>query len=218
MKYKCLILDHDDTSVESSPKIHYPAFRESMSVLRPQYQNITLEEYFIKNFEPGFSKFLIEELGFSRDEFMIEYKIWRTFTESRIPDFFPGFLDLLFRFKKSGGFIAVVSHSEKDMIVRDYKKHSNILPDIIFGWDNDENKRKPSAYPVKEILKAFSLSEKDVIVIDDLKPGMQMARGSNVAVAAAGWGHKIPVIAEFMKKNCDFYFNSVEELDTFLFN
>ena len=33
--FKCLILDHDDTAVASTPAIHYPAHLEAMRVLRP---------------------------------------------------------------------------------------------------------------------------------------------------------------------------------------
>ena len=29
MKYKCLVLDHDDTVVDSTASIHYPAFLEA---------------------------------------------------------------------------------------------------------------------------------------------------------------------------------------------
>lgn len=28
IKYKCLILDHDDTAVQSTPGIHFPSFVE----------------------------------------------------------------------------------------------------------------------------------------------------------------------------------------------
>ena len=34
-KYVSLVLDHDDTAVMSTPEIHYPAFLETLAVLRP---------------------------------------------------------------------------------------------------------------------------------------------------------------------------------------
>jgi len=217
MKYKCLILDHDDTSVESSPNIHYPAFIDAMKVLRPDRAKMSLEEYFIKNFDPGFSKFLHNELELSKDEILQEYRIWRSFTERMIPSFFPGFLELLKRFKKNGGIITVVSHSEKDIIERDYKEHTNIVPDLIFGWDIDPCKRKPSIYPVVEILETFKLKNNEAIIIDDLKTGLEMAKRSGVKIAGAGWGHKIELITNHMRENCNFYFETVEEFEKFLF-
>ena len=54
MRYKCLVLDHDDTVVDSTASIHYPAFLEALKILRPGVQQITLEEYFEENFDPGF--------------------------------------------------------------------------------------------------------------------------------------------------------------------
>ncbi|HOK48860.1 MAG TPA: hydrolase, partial [Sedimentibacter sp.] len=30
MKYKCLVLDHDDTAVKSTPDIHYPSFVKAL--------------------------------------------------------------------------------------------------------------------------------------------------------------------------------------------
>ena len=34
LRYKCLVLDHDDTAVQSTPEIHYPAFCETVETLR----------------------------------------------------------------------------------------------------------------------------------------------------------------------------------------
>ena len=35
MKYKCLILDHDDTTVNSTAEVNYPALLDTLSHLRP---------------------------------------------------------------------------------------------------------------------------------------------------------------------------------------
>jgi phosphoglycolate phosphatase len=45
LKYKCLILDHDDTSVKSTPDIHYPSFVQALKELRPNEKPITFEEF-----------------------------------------------------------------------------------------------------------------------------------------------------------------------------
>jgi len=44
MRYKCLLLDHDDTVVNSTATIHYPAFLEALRLLRPGV-TISLEDF-----------------------------------------------------------------------------------------------------------------------------------------------------------------------------
>ena len=53
-------------------------------------------------------------------------------------------------------------------------------------------------------------------MVDDLKPGYDMARAAGVDFAAAGWAYDVPEIEAFMRKNCDFYFKTVQEFGTFL--
>jgi phosphoglycolate phosphatase-like HAD superfamily hydrolase len=218
MRYRCLILDHDDTSVRSTPEIHYPAHLEVMRQLRPDWEPATLEEWLIKNFSPGIMSYMTEELGFSEEEVDMEYRIWRTHTEKVVPSFFPGFLEILKDFKSEGGIITVVSHSEEDLIRRDYAQaDAPHLPELIFGWDKEKEKRKPSPYPVQQILAAYKLSPEEALIVDDLKPAVEMSRQSGVAIAGAGWGHDIPLIREYMKANCEAYFDTIEEFRTFLF-
>jgi len=163
--------------------------------------------------------YLIEELGLSEEELEIEYKIWREFNTKRIPPFFPGFLESLRAYRARGGIITVVSHSEKDVILNTYraaKGGGDILPDLVFGWDYDETRRKPSPWPVESILRHFGLSPGQALIVDDLKPGVLMSRATGVAVAAAGWAHQIPEIHAYMRENCDIFFKSVEEFGSFI--
>ena len=66
-------------------------------------------------------------------------------------------------------------------------------------------------------MKKFDLKPSEIIVVDDLKPGFDMARGAGVDFAAAGWAHDIPEIEDYMRKNCDFYIKTVAELEKILF-
>ena len=219
LPYQCLILDHDDTAVNSTALIHYPSHVESMRQLRPQAAAIGLNGWFLKNFEPGIMNYLRDELGLSEEELQIEYKVWREFNTSRVPPFFPGFLDSLRAFRSRGGIITVVSHSEEDIILKAYRSAQGegaILPDLVFGWDYDETRRKPSPWPVQRILAAFDLSPDQALIVDDLKPGVLMSRTSGVAIAGAGWAHRIPEIHAYMRKNCDLFFNSVEQFGSFI--
>ncbi len=213
MKYKCLILDHDDTAVDSTAGIHYPAHIETMRVLRPLDEIVTLDEWLLKNFHPGIMNFLKDELKFSDSEIDEEYRIWQDFAKTKYPDFYPGFLEIIREFKDNGGRVAVVSHSTVELIKRDYDRAgAGDIPEMIFGWHMDEDKRKPSTYPVDEILKEFNIKREEALIIDDLKPAVIMGQRAGVAVAAAGWGHQIPEIVSYMQDNCHHYLFELEQL------
>ena len=55
-------------------------------------------------------------------------------------------------------------------------------------------------------------------MLDDLKPGYDMARARGVPFAAAGWANDIPEIEGFMRHNCDLYFKTVEAFGGYLFD
>lgn len=89
-------------------------------------------------------------------------------------------------------------------------------PDLIFGWELEEYQRKPNRYPIIEIIKRFKLNSNEMLVVDDLKPGLDMARSCNVKFGAAGWSHMIPEIEDYMRCNSDYYFSTVENLKKFI--
>lgn len=216
IKYKCLILDHDDTAVKSTPDIHYPSFVEAVKNLRPNDESITLEEFVKYCFNPGFSALCKDIMKFSEEELEHQQKVWKTYTESTVPDFYDMFVETIQKFKKQGGIVTVVSHSERSRIERDYLIHCGFLPDAIFGWELPEQQRKPHPYPIKEILRRFNLQESEALVLDDLKPGMEMAKQCNVDFAAAGWSHSIPEIKSQMKSESKYYFETVEQFNHFI--
>ena len=113
MKYKCIILDHDDTSVSSTAEIHYPAHVETIKQIRPELTAVDLDTWFLKNFEPGVMEYFTAELGFTEAEIQEEYNIWRSFNENSNPHFFPGIIDFIKDFQNNSGIVAVVSHSER---------------------------------------------------------------------------------------------------------
>ena len=218
MRYKCLVLDHDDTAVDSTPNVHYPSFVESMGILREDMHPYTLEGFILKCFEPGFGPFCNDILKLTQDELQIQYEVWRKHTEKKIPDFFDGFIEMLWEFKREGGFLTVVSHSEKERILRDYNFHGAPKPDMVFGWNHDPEKRKPSPYPLEEIMKAFNLKPSELLMVYDLMPGLEMAKSAGIDFAAAGWAYDIPKIRRFMETESDYYFNTVTELKNTILN
>jgi phosphoglycolate phosphatase/pyrophosphatase PpaX len=178
-----------------------------------------------KNFDPGLLEYLVGELGFAPDELAENYAIWRSFTAARVPAFFSGFLPLLAEFRRRGGLVVVASHSEEAMIRRDYLVDGNaaegspgepFMPDAIYGWTEDPSLRKPAPYPVLDAMERFRLTRDRVLVLDDLKPGVDMALASGVDCAGAGWGYDVPEIREAMRATCLWYFESVDEFAGFL--
>lgn len=216
LKYKCLILDHDDTGVKSTPDIHYPSFVEALKDLRPKEEPISFEDFVKYCFNPGFSSLCKDIIRFTEEEQKHQQAVWKKYTESALPEFYELFAETIQDFKKQGGIVTVVSHSERNRIERDYAVHAGFVPDAIFGWELPEHQRKPHAFPIQEILKRFSLQETEALMVDDLKPGLEMARSCNVDFAAAGWSHSIPEIKDQMKVKADYYFETVEHFNRFI--
>ncbi len=215
MKYRCLVFDHDDTVVNSTATIHHPCFEAYLREFFPG-RSCSLEEYFLKNFHPGFIPMCREEYGLSDADLEIEYRYWQDYVRSRIPQAYPGLRELMERHKAAGGLLTVISHSTAWNIRRDYEANALPEPDLVFGWEQPPERRKPNPWPLEEILRRFALEPSEVLMIDDLKPGYDMARAVGVDFAAVGWANDIPQIESFMRQNCRLYFKTVPELAAFL--
>mgnify|MGYP002563720306 CR=1 FL=1 len=176
MKYKCLVFDHDDTVVNSTATIHHPCFQEYLNSRYPG-RTCSLEDYFKKNFAPGFVEMCREEYGMDDAALQDELEYWRAYVENHIPLAYPGIREIMERQKAEGGLICVVSHSLEHNIRRDYKANSLPEPDAVYGWDYPPEQRKPAPFPLEDIMERFGLSAGDLLMIDDLKPGYDMLRG-----------------------------------------
>ena len=215
MKYRCLIFDHDDTVVNSTATIHFPCWVEYLKIYRPGMRQ-TLEDYFIKNFSPGFLEMARGEFGMSEEEIQGEVEFWKNYVRSHIPEAYPGIREIMLRHKAEGGIIAVISHSMRENILRDYAANGLPEPDIIYGWEQPEERRKPHPWPVEQVMRELGLKREELLMIDDLKPGYDMAAAAGIDFAAAGWANDIEEIENFMRSNSQYYFKKVEDLDTFL--
>ncbi len=169
----------------------------------------------MKNFNPGITEFLVGELRFTQAELEEEYRIWRKYTETASPRFFPGFIEALRQYRLKGGKITVVSHSESEIIQTHYGDQ-NLSPDLVFGWTYDESKRKPNPWPVLKIMETLQLEPRDLLAVDDLKPGVVMAQKAGISVAAVGWSHNIEVIERYMRRRCQAFFESVDEFRRYI--
>ena len=217
MRYPCLILDHDDTVVQSETTVNYPFFCYILDQFRPG-ATITLEEYTNGCFEPGFAQMCRQKYQFTEEELVAEYKGWQEYIKTHIPSPYPGIRKLIHRHKENGGILCVVSHSSRANITRDYEVHFGIQPDDIFGWDLPEHQRKPSTYPLEQIMRKYGFSPQELLVVDDLKPAWVMCRNAGVPIGFAAWSKEnAPQILSEMTNLCDYTFPSPAALETFLF-
>ena len=218
LKYPCLVLDHDDTVVQSEATVNYPFFCYILDQFRPGTK-ITLEEYTRGCFQLGFADMCRKWYDFTEQEIEDEYHGWQAYIVHHTPDPFPGIGNVIRRQKEEGGLICVVSHSCIQNITRDYTAHFGVLPDDIYGWDLPEEKRKPSTYPLEQIMAKYSLKPNQLLVVDDMKPAWEMASKVGVPIAFAGWGRlDCPELSQQMRQLCDFSFTSTKDLEKFLFD
>lgn len=211
MKYKCLILDHDDTVVNSTESVNFISFKNVLEEIRPQVK-MSLEEFFKYNFDPGFLSLCYDILNFSNEEMNYQVEYWQDYVSKHSPEVFDGMKELLWDYVDSEGKIFVVFHSMSKDIIRHYKEHDLPSPEHVYGWEYEEVKRKPSTWPVEDIIKNFGFKRDEILMVDDLKPGKVMADKSGISFAAAGWAHNIPEIVNYMKSKSKLYCASVEEL------
>ena len=217
MKYPCLVVDHDDTVVDSTATVHYPCFVQYCAAFVPGYR-CTLEHYFIKNFDPGVVSFFRDDVGLSEAQMKHEQAYWNDYVQTHVPKVYPGMAEILWAHKRRGGKLCVISHSYGPNILRDYRANGLPEPDLVYGWEYPPEQRKPSPWPLKQIMDRFGFSPEELLMLDDLKPGYDMARSLGVRFAAAGWANDIPIIERFMRKSCDLYFKTVPELAVYLFD
>ncbi len=216
MRYRCLVLDHDDTVMDSTRSIHHPAFLDALARMRPGV-TISLEDYFRVNFDPGFLEYCEQTLRFTPEELDREYEIWQGWVRRIVPEPFHGIARLVRRHVASGGLLCVVSHSVAENILRDYEANGLPRPSLVFGWEQPRERRKPNPWPLLEIARRLSLEPREMLMVDDLKPGLVMAEAAGVDFAAALWAHRIPEIHSEMRGACRYAFDSPRQLESWLF-
>lgn len=217
LRFPCLVLDHDDTVVQSEATVNYPFFVDFLKEYRPG-MTITLHEYISGCFQPGYVDMCKQRFSFTDDELLVEYKGWKEYITSHIPDAYPGIGRIIQRYKEEGGILCVISQSAQENIARDYETHFGIQPDDIYGWDLEPAHRKPSPWGLHKIMEKYNLSPSQILVVDDMKAAVGMARAGGCPIAFAGWGRKdFPQITQEMTALCDYAFDSTESFEKFLF-
>lgn len=217
-KYRCLVLDHDDTVVQSMKTMSYPFWCMELEIFRPG-QTMTFEEYVLECHRRGFAGLCQDCFQFTDEELKKEHEMWMEYVMTHTPDPYPGMDAVIQRQKQESGLICVVSHSHVDNILRDYRTHFDIKPDAVYGWELPPEQRKPNPYPLLDIMQRYNLKPEEILVVDDMKLACQMADPLSIRVAYSGWnGLGIQEIDEEMKSICAYSFESTEKLYNFLFD
>lgn len=218
LKYPCLVLDHDDTVVKSELTVNYPCFLLALEKFRPG-ETMEYPEFVDWCFRHEFTDFLRIKYDFTEEELLEEYHMWQDYSKTHIPPAYEGVRELIAEQKKRGGMVCVVSLSSRENILRDYRTHFGMEPDMVFSCDDPRDQRKPNPYPLEQIMARCSLSPSQLLMIDDLPTGPQMAAKAGVPSVFAAWSRQeSPGLMEAMSELCDFTFHSTEELRKFLFD
>lgn len=218
LKYPCLVLDHDDTVVQSEKSIGYPYFCYILSQFRPG-QTMTLQEFVKDCHDLGFAEMCRQRFQFTDEELAAEHIGWMGYIRTHIPDPYPGMKEIIQKQKAMGGLVCVVSHSSIENITRDYDVHIGIQPDAIYGWDLPEHQRKPNPFPLEDIMRRYDLTADQLLMVDDVKLAWVMANPLGVKTAFAAWSKTdYPELMQEMTQLCDYTFHTTTELEKFLFN
>jgi len=187
-RYKCLVLDHDDTAVMSTPAVHYPSFLDTLEHLRPG-ESLSLAEYARLCFDPGFEAMCYQRFRFTAEEMAWQLENWQRHVERKIPPFYSGMAEVIRRQRAEGGLVCVVSQSYSRFVLRDYAAAGVPVPDRVLGWELGSERQKPHPDPLYMLMAEFGLAPDDILMVDDLKPGFDMARAVGCPYAAALWAY-----------------------------
>lgn len=204
MKYKCILIDHDDTVAPTSEYIHFPSFKNSLEKLGFK-EVITFEEYINYSYDPGFENLMTDILKLNEEKIKFIFDEWNKNTIGQIGIFYEEIKNFLIEFIQKDGIIGVVTHSRKDRIEKDYMYNLKFIPEDIYSWELGKDMRKPSIYPIENIKQKYGLSNEEILVIDDLKPGLIMAKNGKVDFLWAGWAYKNPCFLNEMIKNSTYF-------------
>ena len=175
MTYPCLVLDHDDTVVNSTATVHYPCFAEYTAKFFPKAKLYTLEEYVLKNFDPGVYDFFHGEVGMTEDDMKHEQAYWHEYVQHHVPQVYDGMRDILWDYVHAGGTICVVSHSLSPNILRDYRENSLPEPELVYGWEVPKERRKPQPYALFDIMEKLHFTEPHLLRSDFSRPNLSYA-------------------------------------------
>ena len=217
LKYRCLVLDHDDTVVQTERTIGFPYFRDFIERIRPGC-TLTFSEYVRDCNNMVFADMCTQRWKMTEQELQEEYLGWKAYSRINIPEVCDGIHRVIRRQKEAGGILCMSSLSTREIIERDFLHHFGILPDAIYDYDLPPHQRKPNPYALEDIMRQYQLQPEDILVVDDMKLAWMMAEPLNIAVAYAAWSKAdFPELTTQMREICNYSFDSTKDLEKFLF-
>ena len=217
LKYRCLVLDHDDTVVQTERHIGFPYFKEFIEKIRPG-QTVCFDDYVRQCNSMVFADMCRKCWNMTDEEAELEYSGWKEYYSTHPHPMFPGIDAVIRRQKAEGGLVCVVSLSRRSDILHDYKTLFGIEPDAIYDYDQPAHLRKPNPFPLEDIMARFSLKPEDLFIVDDLKLGWMMANTAGVKIGYAAWSKlDFPDLTTEMRKICHQSFDSPADLEKYLF-
>ena len=217
LKYPCLVLDHDDTVVQTERAIGYPYFRDYLKKIRPGI-DISFREYVHTFHNAVFPDKCRERWQFSEEELAEEYTNWQIYRRTVVAPLYPGIDSVIRRQKAEGGLICVVSLSDREDVLHDYRHHFGFEPDAVYGKELPRHQRKPNSWPMLDIMERFSLRPQQMLMVDDMRLGWSMAAEAGIETVFAAWSRPdFPELMTEMKEICRYSFDSPEKFGEFLF-
>ena len=223
IKYKAIMLDHDDTTVDSTPTINYMSYVNFCNKVmkdKPWYKMMNIQEWYQLMWVNGYDDHIENVMKLNKEEQDLEYNMWKSYISDKHPKFFPGFHEMLVEYKKRGGIIAIVSHSDETAIRRHYAEYEGgekIEPDVVYGYVRGKPElNKPNVYPVEDLKKKYNLKNEEICVIDDLASGLIMGNRAGIDAIGVLYGEGHESVADEIRKISQYVFDTVQELADFL--
>ena len=101
MKYACLVMDHDDTAVQSEATVNYPFFEMTIPTFCPGAE-VSLKKYTAGCYELGFAQMCRQWYGFTDKDLEEEFRGWQSYVRTHVPLPYPGIRELLEALKAQG--------------------------------------------------------------------------------------------------------------------
>jgi phosphoglycolate phosphatase/pyrophosphatase PpaX len=97
--------------------------------------------------------------------------------------------------------------------------HFGFLPDAVYDYDLPAHQRKPFPFALEDIMRRFDIQAHEMLLVDDMKLGWDMAQSAGVQTAYAAWNKaEFPELTEQMRGIFNYFFDSTKELEKFLFD
>lgn len=187
LRKKCLILDHDDTIINSQESIHYPLFVDVLKILRPNIIPIDFEKFIELSNELGFVKMCRMLYHYNEKEIQFEYEHWKIHSSLIEAPAFEGIKEFLTAFIEIGGVIIVYTMNSKQNVIKDYERLFNFVPNRIISHDQYYILRKPYRLSILKELHNLNLTVEDCIFIDDTPMLLELKHRLNMDFIAANW-------------------------------